>query len=132
MNSGAEIAASHVYYTSQPILYAQDWYRYAIHNDPTWSTADPSQEDIVYAPKKNPYNIETWNSDLSGFQNKGGKILHYHDLTDAVITSDNSPRYYIHVSKVTVPCVMWIRAYAAPRGISASDLLMPVPITVVA
>ena len=24
--------------------------------------------------------------------------MHYHGLTDAVITSDNSPRYYNHVS----------------------------------
>jgi feruloyl esterase len=98
MNYGAEIAASYIYYNGQPFPYTQDWYRYAIYNDPNWSAADLSLADTVYAPAKNPSNIETWNGDLSGFQNKGGKILHYHGLTDSIITSDNSPRYYNHVS----------------------------------
>ena len=98
MNYGAEIAASFIYYTGQPFPYTQDWYRYAIYNDPTWSAASLSLADTVYAAQKNPSNIETWNGDLSAFQNKGGKILHYHGQADPIITSDNSPRYYNHVS----------------------------------
>lgn len=98
MNFGAEIAASAIYYNGRPFGYTQDWYRYAIYNNRNWSAADLSLEDTAYAAAKNPSNIETWNGDLSPFQQKGGKILHYHGLTDPIITSDNSPRYYNHVS----------------------------------
>jgi hypothetical protein len=98
MNYGTENIAAFIYYNGQPFPYTQDWYRYAIFNDPNWSAADLTLEDTAYAHKKNPFNIETWNGDLSGFQKKGGKILHYHGQTDGVITSDNSPRYYNHVS----------------------------------
>lgn len=98
MNYGAEIAASFIYYNGQPFQYTEDWYRYAIYNDPTWDAATLSLADTVYAHAKNPSNIETWNGDLSPFQKKGGKILHYHGQTDAIITSNNSPRYYNHVS----------------------------------
>lgn len=98
MNYGAELTARFVYYSGQPFMYTEDWYRYAIYNDPTWDAATLSLEDAAYAAAKNPSNIETWKGDLSAFQDKGGKILHYHGLTDAIITSDNSPRYYNHVS----------------------------------
>jgi feruloyl esterase len=97
-NYGAEIPMSFIYYNGQPFPYTQDWYRYAIYNDPTWSAADFSLADAAYAAAKNPSNIETWNGDLSPYQKKGGKILHYHGLADPIITSDNSPRYYNHVS----------------------------------
>lgn len=98
MNYGSELSAAYIYYNGQPFQYTDDWYKYAIYNDPTWSAANLSLEDTVYAAAKNPDNIETWNGDLSGFQKKGGKILHYHGQTDPIITSDNSPRYYNHVS----------------------------------
>jgi len=98
MNYGVELTAAFIYYNGQPFPYTQDWYRYAILNDPDWSAADLTLADTVYAHAKNPFNIETWEGDLSGFQKKGGKLLHYHGLTDAIITSDNSPRYYNHVS----------------------------------
>jgi feruloyl esterase len=54
--------------------------------------------DIAYARQKNPFNIETWKSDLSRFRSTGGKILHYHGMQDAIISSDNSARYYNLVS----------------------------------
>lgn len=98
MNYGAELTARFVYYSGQPFMYTEDWYRYAIYNDPTWDAATLSLEDAAYAAAKNPSNIETWKGDLSAFQGKGGKILHYHGSTDGIITSDNSPRYYNHVS----------------------------------
>ncbi|KAL1586083.1 hypothetical protein WHR41_04881 [Cladosporium halotolerans] len=98
MNYGSELTARFIYYNGQPFPYTEGWYRYAIYNDPTWSAAGLTLEDAAYAAAKNPSNIETWNGDLSGFQRSGGKLLHYHGLTDAVITSDNSPRYYNHVS----------------------------------
>lgn len=98
MNYGSELADPYIYYSGQPFPYTTDWYRYAIYNNPSWNPYDLSLEDAAYAAHLNPFNIETWNGDLSPFQKRGGKILHYHGLADSIITSENSPRYYNHVS----------------------------------
>jgi len=42
-------------------------------------------------------NINTHNPDLSGFRDKGGKILHYHGLADELITPRGSVNYYSRV-----------------------------------
>lgn len=42
MNYGSELSDSYIYYNGQPFPYTQDWYRYAIYNDPTWSAASLS------------------------------------------------------------------------------------------
>jgi feruloyl esterase len=49
---------------------------------------------------QNPFNVQSFDGDLSKFQQKGGKILHYHGQADYIITSANSNRYYDHVSRV--------------------------------
>ncbi|KAF2736301.1 tannase and feruloyl esterase [Polyplosphaeria fusca] len=99
MQPGSEIVASFVYYNGQPFPYTEDWYRYAIYNDPTWDPATLDSDDMEYAARKNPSNIETWKGDLSAVKKRGTKIIHYHGLMDAIISSENSPRYYEHVSK---------------------------------
>jgi feruloyl esterase len=45
-------------------------------------------------------NIASWDTDLSAFQDRGGKVLHYHGLMDAIITSENNPLYYNRVSRI--------------------------------
>lgn len=72
--------------------------RYAVYNDPNWDPATLGSKDYAYAASLNLFNIETWNGDLSAFKNKGGKVLTYHGQQDQIISSDNSPRYYDHVS----------------------------------
>ncbi|KAF3346046.1 Pyrimidine pathway regulatory protein 1 [Verticillium dahliae VDG2] len=47
----------------------------------------------------NPFNIATWEGDLSGARARGARILHYHGLQDPIISSDNSARYYNHVAR---------------------------------
>lgn len=98
MQPGSEILASRIYYTGQPFAYTLDWYRYAILQDPNWDADTLNATLAAYAASLNPFNIETWKGDLSGFKNKGGKIMTYHGQMDAIISSDNSPRYYEHVS----------------------------------
>ncbi|KAF2787152.1 tannase and feruloyl esterase [Melanomma pulvis-pyrius CBS 109.77] len=99
MQPGSEILASRIIYTGQPFPYTADWFRYAIYNDPTWNPATLNTTDYANAARINPSNIETWNGDLSKVKQRGAKILHYHGLMDGIISSDNSPRYYEHVSK---------------------------------
>jgi len=99
MQPGSEIVASFVYYTGTVFPYTSDYYRYIVYNDPTWDAATLNLDDVDNAAAQNPFNIQTWNGDLSAFQEKGGKVLHWHGLMDPIITSDNSPRYYNHVSR---------------------------------
>lgn len=99
MQPGSEALATVLYYNGQPFPYTADWYRYAVYNDPTWDPATLNSTDFAFASKQNPYNIQTFEGDLSGVKDRGSKILHYHGQADAIITSYNSPRYYEHVSK---------------------------------
>ncbi|KAF2187891.1 tannase and feruloyl esterase [Zopfia rhizophila CBS 207.26] len=99
MQPGSEnVGAPQTYYNGQPFG-AADWFRYAIFNDTTWDPATLTTQDYVTSSNLNLFNIETWNGDLSPFQARGGKLLHYHGLMDQTISSDNSPRYYEHVSQ---------------------------------
>ncbi|KAJ2904929.1 tannase and feruloyl esterase [Zalerion maritima] len=98
MQPGSEILASYVYYSGMPFVYAADWYRYVVYNDPSWDPASLSVGDYTAASSLDPYGISTWKGDLSPFSSRGGKILHYHGLMDAIISSSNSPRYYNHVA----------------------------------
>ncbi|KAH7377484.1 tannase and feruloyl esterase [Cadophora sp. MPI-SDFR-AT-0126] len=98
LQPGAELlGAPQTYFTGQPFG-ASDWFKYAIFNDPNWDPMSLKPADYVLSSSLNRFNIETFDGDLSAFQKKGGKLLHYHGLVDPVISSENSPRYYQHVS----------------------------------
>ncbi|KAH9211422.1 putative feruloyl esterase [Leptodontidium sp. 2 PMI_412] len=99
MQPGSEVVASRVYYTAGAFAYSADWFRYVVYNDTTWDPATYTIEDAKVANDQNPFNIATWNGDISAFQKSGGKLLHYHGQMDAVITSENSPVYYNLVSR---------------------------------
>ncbi|KAK7543810.1 Tannase/feruloyl esterase [Phyllosticta citricarpa] len=98
MQPGSEIVASKRLYAG-PFQYTNDWYRYAIYNDPSWDPASLDSEQMEFASNKNPGNIQTWEGDLSALRDRGSKLLHYHGLMDGLISSENSPRYYNHVAR---------------------------------
>ena len=98
MHYGSELVARVIYYAGQSFQITQDWYRYAVYNNSDWQPTELSIKDAAYAASLNPLNVDTWEGDLSSFQQKGGRILHWHGLTDPMITSANSERYYNHVS----------------------------------
>ena len=62
-----------------------------IFNDSNWDPLTLSKDDFALSSTLNLFNIDTWEGDLSAFQDKGGKLLHYHGQTDGIITSENSP-----------------------------------------
>jgi feruloyl esterase len=73
--------------------------RYAIfHNNSLWDARDFTDDMIACATLQNKFRVDTWEGDLSPFRDRGGKLLHYHGLQDALISSENSARYYEHVS----------------------------------
>ncbi|KAF2200641.1 tannase and feruloyl esterase [Delitschia confertaspora ATCC 74209] len=99
MQPGSETLASFLLYNGSPFPYTTDWFRYAIYNDPNWDPTTLNAHDYANAANINPSNVETWKGDLSGVKKRGAKILHYHGLMDGSISSENSARYYEHVSK---------------------------------
>lgn len=97
-NPGAEVIGAYAVFNGMPFSYSQDWFRYVIFNDTTWDPATLSPKDYDTAARQNPAGIETWKGDLSAAKDNGTKILHWHGTADYIISSDNSARYYEHVS----------------------------------
>ncbi|KAJ3986743.1 putative feruloyl esterase [Lentinula detonsa] len=87
------------YFEGVPWELTEDWFKYVVYNDTTWDGRNFSVADAMIAAAQNPFNIETWEGDLSAFAKKGGKILTYHGLQDFVISSELSQLYYAHVSR---------------------------------
>ncbi|KXG48094.1 Tannase/feruloyl esterase [Penicillium griseofulvum] len=98
MQPGSEMLAAPIMYNGQPFPYGEDWFRYVVYDDPSWSGANFTVKDAAAALAQNPYNIQTWDGDISPFKKAGGKILHYHGLQDELISSEDSKMYYAHVS----------------------------------
>ncbi|RDW77182.1 carboxylic ester hydrolase-28 [Coleophoma cylindrospora] len=99
MQPGSELLARYIYYGGTDFSYTTDWFRYVVYEDPSWDPASYTRADAKAAIDQNPFNAMTGNGDLSAFQKHGGKVLHWHGEADYIITSDNSPRYYNHVSE---------------------------------
>ncbi|KAF9890199.1 Tannase and feruloyl esterase [Aspergillus nanangensis] len=99
MQPGSELLAAPIMYNGQPFAYSQDWFRYVVYNDPNWDGTQFNVHDTAVSLKQNPYNIQTWDADLSSFQNAGGKVLTYHGLQDQLISSENSKLYYARVAE---------------------------------
>ena len=83
----------------RPFQYSVDWFRYVIHQDPTWDSSTLGPDDYTASALLDPFGVQTWQGDLSAARDRGVKILHYHGLSDPVISSDNSRRYYNHVAE---------------------------------
>lgn len=77
--------------------YTVDWFRYVVYQNASWDATTISLADMAYAHKLNPSDADTWSGDLNAFFHRGSKVIHYHGLSDPVISSENSKRYYEHV-----------------------------------
>ena len=99
MQPGSEVYAYPIYYSGQGFPYPIDYFRYIVLNDSTWEISTLNLQDVALAEAQNPFNIATFEGDLSAYRDMGGKLLHYHGTQDQVITSDNSERYYHHVAE---------------------------------
>ncbi|KAH8728332.1 Tannase/feruloyl esterase [Phaeosphaeriaceae sp. PMI808] len=98
LSPGAEAAAGAAIMTGQPFIYTIDWFRYALYNNPSWDANTISPTDYDNNARANLFNIQTWDGDLSRFQKRGSKVIHWHGGADPIISNENSPRYYKHVS----------------------------------
>ncbi|KAL4865597.1 hypothetical protein BDV12DRAFT_147695 [Aspergillus spectabilis] len=99
MQPGSEVFASQIMYNGAPFTYSADWYKYVVYNNPNWNGTKWTVKDAEVALKQNPYNIQTWDADLTPLRDAGTKVLTYHGLQDQLISSDNSKLYYHRVQK---------------------------------
>jgi feruloyl esterase len=90
MQPGSEIIAQYVYYTSGSFPYSTDWFRYVVYSkfastnlrnraylnadDSNWNPATFTIEDAKVAEDQNPFDIATWDANISAFRNAGGKL----------------------------------------------------------
>ncbi|KAK7958445.1 feruloyl esterase b [Apiospora saccharicola] len=94
MQPGSEAAgAFDSYYNGQPSDKA-DWMKYVVLADPNFDLTKFTPDLWALSDTLNPSDIATNKADISAFRDRGGKLLHYHGTMDAIISSDNSPRYY--------------------------------------
>ncbi|KAF7347235.1 Carboxylic ester hydrolase [Mycena venus] len=93
------VAAVFEIYSQSQFLFTDNWFRFAVFNDPAFNTSVLTPDEISFAWNLNPGDVNTWSGDLSKFRNRGAKILHYHGQQDQIITSANSNRYYDFVSQ---------------------------------
>ncbi|KAF3932344.1 Tannase [Dactylellina cionopaga] len=78
----------------------EEYYRYALFNDPTWNIADDWNLGVFdYDMAKDLFGVSTSKTDLTDMKNNRTKLLMYHGLSDGLITSENSIKYYNDVSK---------------------------------
>ena len=99
MQPGSEdTEAPMAYYGGEPFI-EYDWFRYVVFNDSDWDPFSLVPADYTTISNQNPFNVETWQGDLSAFRDRGGKLLTYHGLKDGIISSEISPLYYEHVAQ---------------------------------
>ncbi|KAE8377596.1 Tannase/feruloyl esterase [Aspergillus bertholletiae] len=97
MQPGSELEAADNLYAGKPFSYSKEWFRYVVY-DPSWDPAKFDIHDAKVADGLNPQNIRTWPSDLSQYEQRGGKIITFHGQQDGKITSFNTERFYNHLS----------------------------------
>jgi feruloyl esterase len=80
--------------------YVQNYFRYMVLGDPTWSalTADVDAS-VKAADAKTAGDLNSTDPDLSKFAARGGKLILYHGWNDPAISPLNTISYYQSVGK---------------------------------
>ncbi|TAQ89205.1 Feruloyl esterase/Carboxylesterase [Chlorociboria aeruginascens] len=101
MQPGSEFFAVQKLYSGIPFPYSLDWFRYVVYSNPTYTLSQFSTSDMTAAQSLNPFNVQTYPSDLIPYAKRNSKILIYHGLQDNQITSYSSERFYNHLARGT-------------------------------
>jgi feruloyl esterase len=79
---------------------ARDYYRGGVYNNSNFDVTTVGQADY-----RNALNLDakhgypsSFNGDLGGFKNAGGKMIMYHGMADPLTSGANSQRYYLKVA----------------------------------
>ena len=83
----------------EPLVMAQGMFRYATHQDQSWTWQTFDLEKEIAASDAAVGFINAMSPDLSRFQAHGGKLLIYHGWADAVVSPGNTVNYFDSVLK---------------------------------
>ncbi|KIK56977.1 hypothetical protein GYMLUDRAFT_46582 [Collybiopsis luxurians FD-317 M1] len=87
-----------LYTSGTPISFSSDWFHYVVY-DPSFDVTKLNLTDYQYAEDLNPFNIATFNGDLSAFKARNGKVITYHGQADILISPTDTELYYNHVAQ---------------------------------
>ena len=73
--------------------FSTDFMRYFVKQDPTWDHSKLNLATLPGEMKALQATISPNNPDLSGFRNRGGKLLMYHGWSDAALSPFMSINY---------------------------------------
>lgn len=78
-------------------------FQWWVYNNTEWDYTKFTFNDVLFADAINPGGATADNFDLSPFQDRGGKIIKYHGLADALIPTSSSIHFYKQVAQTLVP-----------------------------
>jgi feruloyl esterase len=85
--------------TQSPNPLGTAWVADFLLSDPNWNYTDFSYQIVQEGDAVNPGMANANQTNLSAFHDKGGKLLHYHGLSDGLIPTGSSIYYYKEVLK---------------------------------
>jgi feruloyl esterase len=80
--------------TNAPSLYGSEYYSKYVLDDANWNWHIYDYSTIDLADALNSGDTNADNFDISAFRARGGKLLHYHGLTDGLIPTGASEYLY--------------------------------------
>jgi feruloyl esterase len=88
---------------SEPSGMGTSYVKYMLNKGSSWRWQDFNPDIIKLSEEINPGNATADNFDMSPFQKKGGKLLHYHGLSDGSIVPGSSVHFYEQVYRTLQP-----------------------------
>jgi feruloyl esterase len=80
---------------SSSSLYMENYFRYMVFDDPTWNPLTAKVDNAIQtADEKTAHALNATETDLHGFQSRGGKLILYHGWNDPAISPINTINYY--------------------------------------
>ncbi|KAF2094962.1 tannase and feruloyl esterase, partial [Rhizodiscina lignyota] len=70
------------------------FYSYAIFNNSDWDWSTMNVSDALLAERIDPGGCDAYNPDMRPFQERGGKLIHYHGYSDPLIPTLNAAAFY--------------------------------------
>ncbi len=95
MERGSELVWKTLAGGPEPILLANDFFRYIVFNKPDWDFRTLNFDgDVTLAHTRADKVLASTDPDLRPFFGHGGKLLQYHGLTDQQVMPGNSVNYF--------------------------------------
>jgi len=120
--------------TGRPCDEGLDWFRYFLALDPMWDwrTLTRSQWELYFEQSKQEY-ASTYGGDdpdLTGFRDRGGKLLIVHGWADQIVPPQESIAYYESVQQRMAgsrPISEFVRLFMVPGGDHGFEGTVPTP-----